>query len=1335
MPTYNLDSAFGSRKDQQERDAADLQLEEELKAKAAAAASKAKQQLQQRKANQQSKPKGGETTAQAAALAQRQPKDEGFMSGVGNFIQDVISGDYVDYALDAVAGAANDITPDNWITKPLTEGADEYFKTPEEKEAIYAEQAQKNQASPSGTDRAAQTTLNALTGVSKGMEAGLMMPATIAARLLNQEASWSNAPAQLKNSPVGQTIFEITQVLTPTLLTAGVGAGLGMAPAATGGTALVAESALETAPQDSAEDLVAGRFLAQKMGDLANHLGYDGAQLTRDLIEGREVNSQVFVAAAGLFQNLGFNWGANKLFNAIGQKLGTIPQASKAGKKAAQVLGKNEQAVAKALDDTNTPPYSPDYEPHEVEGIDNAVPVGKPSKGKTYISDENLVAESLRKSGIGEDGLTAADRNYFTNWSAITDSTSLQRALQESTKTLKRLKGYPDDLKGAIGRATEWWEYNKGLIDENLDVATLNFANEMVEPLKQKEGLMLMSSPPLDVILREYTNVSEEGFVAAALMGEELGVRIQKLARKAVNLENAADPIDFSQTIENLLQLQDKANLFLIPLRRGKRKWAVEGTLQQRKSIKGIKDADIQGAIKKADPVKYDAAARSFETQKLNDTDTGFTIRELWERYKGGDDGAGQTLKAYLNAIAYTDPKNAVSQVDNLSKILEEQFNKGNHDAVSQLFYGFMLSRVATQVASASSNIARLVGEPMGALLTKENAYGFGQLVGGLSHFQDGLQAALRAFKENRSIVGGVKIDGEIYNLKLRQTKLDQVWQGYQKQMAADGASNAQRFAASNWYWAQSLANNPVVSVGNRFLMAQDEMAKVIFASQVATGRAYKEAAEMGLFNPKDIQRLVNSQFRNVFKDGVASGKIIDADVLDGAKGLTFQSDIPDNGNFIDNAFTGIKEAADSSAFWRMFSPFTRVSYNILEAAGRYEPTGVFRNLVPKYKAILAGEMGDVAQLQLKSQIALGRGYSMGVAGLAMFGYATGYNSGNLPKTSFLIPAPNTETGYIAVPYNKLEPFATITAVIADAVNGLRDDVISQGQYDRFMSEMMFSLGMATFDKGFLTGMNQMTAMFDVKNFGEGSLNGLAGQAGMVSPAIVRMVADWVNPYQTITTDTGNFGASLWAKFKQRTIGGAGNPIMYDELTGNPIPKTTTIGKGDDYWAAVGASVLNEFVYAGRVKGAHKGDPVRQKLNELNFKEDNGTSFRTFEGIALSLEQQSKMSKGMSVDGFLRTRLEAYFETDVFKDKYRKYKAFRFDNSLGNQGDGTRSNAYLQDIHQDIKAIRRIAKEKAAQQILRTDPDFARKYQAAKSQMVPQQGNPPEWQGLLNWAR
>jgi hypothetical protein len=1301
--------------------------EEEKRRQAAAAAQRSKNSQQQR-----------QTPAQAARTAQPATDPAGIITQAGQWLQERLNPiDVIDNGVEELAGNINRL-PDHALTRPLKAAANEVSR-------VVPSQQQVDQTINAGLDRLKQSDNELVSSVGQfgenlqsmelGRRAGVMFPATVAARLAGQDSPWENAPAFIKDNPVGPTLFRIAEIVTPTLVGGGAASALGRAGLTSTVPGLAAESLAETAQQRNVDDTIAGRELAQYLGEVADHLGYNGGELTRDLIENKSLKSKAFVATWGFLQNFGINVGAEKLLRLLGAEK---PELVNGSEDAARVLGRKPQDVSKALDDTTEPTYSRYQEPHESMDTDSQVPVAKPSKGKEVISDEALVAEALRRGGIGEDGLTSADRHYFTSWKAIADDVKLQKVFQEATSTLKALKSAPDDLKFVYGRALRWWDRNKGLLDDDLGTVELNFARDMVKPLNEgaEAALLLTPSMPIERVLKEFSVANEEGFIASQLVAEELGVRLQKAARVAMNLENASEPIDFTAAIDTILDLHDKVNLFLVPLRRAKRKWYIEGMSQQRKQVKAVQDSDVQSFVKANKKVSYTDPSENLTKIHKDDTDPGMTVRELWNAAQDGDEGALSTLKNYLNLIAYSEPSTILKETNNLTKVLKKQMDQGAKDASAQLFYAYMLSRVSTQVASLSSNVSRLLFEPLGARLSGEAAYGKGQIAGLLAHTQEAWQVALRSFKENAPLNGGSKISDEVTNLKYRQLQLDERYKGALTELAQNGGNDFQRLLLSGSYGFQSFANQPINSVATRLLMASDEATKSLFASQVATGRAYKIAAETNSWDK--IDDLIRVQFKRVFKDGVATGKIVDAEVLEGAKQLTFQGDIPTDGNVVDNLFLAVKQGADTSAVMKFFTPFTRVSYNILETAGRYEPTGLLARFMPRYKKILNGELGDVAQLQLKSQMALGRYTTMTIAGLSMLGLTTGYNSGSLPKTSFILPVPGTDNGYVAIPYNRLEPFATIIAVVSDAVNGLRDDVITQGQYDRFMQEMIVSIGMASTDKTFQSGLTDMASILDVKNFGEGSINGIAnaGTSAVGSltgfyGAMARMVADWANPYVTIQAEQGSSWNTFWAKVRQRQFGGVGNPPLYDELTGKPIPKTTTIGPGDNYWAAVGASLVNEVAWPGRIRGTDPSDPVRKALNDLNFTPDVVTSIRTLDGVPLSLTQQSELSKVMHLA--LRPKLEGYLKSDRYKELKTKFGRFRFDNVAGNTSEGSRSNVYLEKIHADLRKIYRDSKLEAAQRSreLMTDPDFQRKRQAAQLQVPVSNGPAPgNWKGL-----
>jgi hypothetical protein len=773
----------------------------------------------------------------------------------------------------------------------------------------------------------------------------------------------------------------------------------------------------------------------------------------------------------------------------------------------------------------------------------------------------------------------------------------------------------------------------------------------------------------------------------------------------------------------------------------------LDGAIQQKDQLKRVKDADIKGSVKEAEPVSINASGKEFVTIKTDEADPGQTLRQLWDAYKEGDDAAGATLKTYLRLVAYSDPSTAVKQVNDLSGALVKQLHKGNKDAVSNLFYAWMLSRPATQVASAASNFSRLIAEPIGAILSGEKAYGLGQLVGGFQGMSEAHKVLTKALKDGLATNSGTKIENLTKDLAQEHLRLDQLYVGAMKQLNENGASPLDKFLLTMGYKAQKAANNPLIATPGRLLLSQDEWTKSIVGSQIATGRAFKEAAESGIKTSKDnpeFVKLLNDHMKEVFRDGIQSGKIIDADVLRVAKNVTFQEEIPINGNFVDNAFLAVQQAADNSAVWKFISPFTRISHSVLEVGARYTPGGLFAKTLPKYKEILAGKLGETAKIQLESQIAFGTHWTGMVTLASIAGFVTGVNSERLPKQSFILPAANKD-GYIAIPYKKLEPFATITSIVADSVAALRDDIISQGEYDRAIGNVVFGIGMATFDKTFMTGMADFGSLFDAKNLSEGSLTGLGNIISTASPGVLRSITDILNPYQTIGSQTGDTFTTMLGQIKGRALGGLGNPRLYDELTGKPLPKVNTALAGDDesayqHFALSLASLFNEFAFPGRITNAAKADPVKQWLDKVNFKVDTQSSIKTFEGISLNPQQQSILSKDLHDVGNLRGKLEEYFDSDDFKRLYNQLQATRREDGglgvLSSSDEGTRANTIREAIHSQIRAIRRQAKlEAATNGRLANDADFQRKRLGAMTTgEVIDLSSQSDWKGLLSWT-
>ena len=1014
-------------------------------------------------------------------------------------------------------------------------------------------------------------------------------------------------------------------------------------------------------------------------------------------------------------------------------------EGAKTLRKIAKATETTIEEAQEALDDVKKPSYNTVQEPHDSMTIDTAVPVARGSDTNRWISDPALIRELLKDMRIGlDDYLTAADRDFFTNWEAIATEEGLIKALQMSTATLKKLQPASTDVAKLQFRAKAWIEANASLIDDG-------HIDEVLEKFSKSNFVRTLNGEDLSKATKETKlrkqEVSQEGFIVAAAIGEELGVRLQKLARAAVNLENVN--VDFTKTIDNLLELQEKANLFLLPLRRGKRRWAAEGSIQQKKSLAKVKDLDFEKGLK--DAHSFQESARSMQTiGKYEGDDTAQTLRELWEAYKNGDIEAGKTMKMYLNAIAYEDPLKVLQQVEDLNTIMLKQLKQGNRNAIQQLYYGSLLSRVATQTASAASGMAQLVALPLGQIgsgVVRRNApdifEGVGQLVGGIQQINSALEVGIRSWNANRSLMGGNKIAQGVGNLQVRQKQLDALYEGAKKELVAKGAGPQEEFGAFVWYATQTMANHPFTHAGMRALTGMDDAIKSVYGSQIATGRAFRKAVNnddmiAGLHN---IESLVNDEFNKVFLDGTRTGIITDTEVLEAAQRVTFQNKIPyGSKNPFTNAFRAMQNASDQSAIFKFFTPFVRVTYNTLESTVRHSLVGIpgFTNLpyAKVYGEILAGDMGAVAQQQLKSQIAWGRMWGASIAYLAWNGSITGSQVQNMPKNSFIVPSPGTKDGYIAIPYGRLEPFAGMTSVIADLVNGLKDRVIGEGQYDTYLQEIMLSIGMASFDKSFMTGQQKFAELTNIRNWNRNGFwaANVANLGGSLSPSFNRMIGDFISPYKTVSKgNSDDFWETLIGTIRQRAFGGIGNPVRYDEFSGQKIPKVSEVGSGDNYWLAVGGSILNEFIWPGKISNARTDDPVTNKLKEIGFEPDRNW-LGSLGSQKLTLEEQSALSKEIAPSGNLYTKLENYLFKDKsvggFNQKYKNLQHFAIEEG-SSMGNTFAHQQYREGIFQDIRKLYSDAKREAAEFTILNDAEKDRRFQLKVEGSNPDQALPP----------
>ena len=616
----------------------------------------------------------------------------------------------------------------------------------------------------------------------------------------------------------------------------------------------------------------------------------------------------------------------------------------------ARQTGKSVDEVRKSLDDKQRIKYTYDKEIHEAaQTVDELVEANKPSKGNDFVNDE-----ALQQKMLGEDRIEYDD-TYFSNLEALTSEDSVAVAIARATDGLKRMPKFSEDTAFAMSKASRFLDATLDKLDDNFDEVVDQFFDQMTDPLPRsvnsKTGEFDQASDLQEVWdvgsqvarddglielgLREYRISNVEGMAAGAALVEELGRRLSKQAQVVSALETGN--VEFTKAVEDFFKLEDKLNLFAIPLRRAKRQWAITGTLQQREMIEALQDADIfKPGVSKRRKGSYTQDGYQLTKIYKSDVDMeGYTSRELWERFKSGNKEAGDTLKLYIHTVAYGNSRTMLTEIDNLDKILKEQLRKGNADAGRNLMYQYWLSRLAPQTASIASNIFNSGVMPIGTALMGEKAYSRGMIVGSVTSISEAFQNAAKAWKRGQGMFGSSKFDNDAKALSVRRANEEKLWKGTQKIMNREGANGAQKAAAFLNHVRRKFSMMPGMDFAIRGLSAGDDFFNTITASQIATGRAYKEAADTD--NWKDLDRLVKQHFKNVFRGGVATGKIIDPEVIEASRYITFQRDIPvaDDANQVDKAFRWLGVASSGSSFFNYLSPFTRLTWNTLRLAVR----------------------------------------------------------------------------------------------------------------------------------------------------------------------------------------------------------------------------------------------------------------------------------------------------------------------------------------------------------------------------------------------------------------
>ena len=1199
---------------------------------------------------------------------QKAELERGPITDIGEGLKYLATGGIADDALNALVAGANQLTGGR--LQGLDDAVGSYDEQQEREAAMFTELQEQQQAGElSPVESAALGTAQVATGIGEGAVAGAMLPATLVARIANQQASWADTPVFLKDNKAADAAFKITEILLPSLLIPGGGA-VGAGGKYLGLKAL--ESAAETTTQRGADDLLFGRQGAQAMGDIANSLGFDGAQLTRDLIEGRKPNAQVITAIGGFFQNMGINiagdFAVERIAKMLKPKTRALAKADKriprdrrlprtpqprltdpdlavekvtveviddTTKQVAKLLKQSPEEVKKAVDDTFEAPYTPTKEPHDVHNTTTTVPTQKPSKasGNKFVGEESLIRRIVgeskyRKDGVDSSGFTKADRDYFTNWEAVAGSKETRQVLQEITQAWKRLRPADKEFREGLRRSIDFWDANKALLGEDVtEFAKKVFDNkDMARRVKERPEIDF--SGDWEKIMTENTEVfGIEGFTVLRLAAEDLGLRVSKQANMLKNLNE--NNVDYTAAMELFIDFHEKADLLLVPLRRAKRRWALEGQGQQNWWQKYIRQRDSAKEYREILDRTPSASAAYGDYTKIGFDpvdDTAANLRTLWNSYKQGDKEAGKVLDAYMEAMAKLRPDRTTSAMGYMNQIIDQYSKNRLPEALKSIEYATMLASVEPHKAAAVGAFFDIFTDGAGAFFSgtrraiisggkdiqarADAMYGIGMMRGFGTALTAGFQNAIEAGRTGRMMHSNERLSDSMLNQwAVRSRELDFIHQRNLQRIKSENLGTLAEVAEWLSHKYAQIGNARFTNSFMRGLSAIDQGVTTNLGIQHAYGKAYREAFLNGhiydeagkkvMFGEKTaLERYVDGALLNTFEGGI-KGRLIDDDIMNAVRRTTLSMEIdPDmvytptaknpllgaiqtvtsiaDQKIADGAYK-IEKAAQTNFLFRMVSPFTRVSYTFLDTAAQTIP--FFEAIIPRYKAISAGEEGVAAMVKFKANRAKAQVLGLSFGMLAANGYYLGQNTPagmENAKQSIIIPNPESDTGYTAIPIGRsLGPLIVFMDLIADTVNAFRDHAITKNEYNTLISEIMASMQAGTLEQSFVNGIERLGAILNSEN-PTGLINYVATQAGNYSGAgLGKQGFRLFQPYETYGSDPNNLWESWQMTVRQRLVGGVGNPIKYNIYTGKP--KTKAGSERGGYWQHVGESMLNTF--------------------------------------------------------------------------------------------------------------------------------------------------------------
>ena len=654
----------------------------------------------------------------------------------------------------------------------------------------------------------------------------------------------------------------------------------------------------------------------------------------------------------------------------------------------------------------------------------------------------------------------------------------------------------------------------------------------------------------------------------------------------------------------------------------------------------------------------------------LKQTQSDETITKMREALQSGDPAAKKNFESMVDGLvmAEGDPSKTL-------KFWELWRQNVGKNLQSALYNGY-LGTTTSQLRNLTGNAVNTALRPMA------QAIGFG-----VTGNKEEARVALAAFHGMREMLGE---SYKIFKTSLADTASDsqvvrfETSNGTARQaidkLKADASTTGEKAAATFVEMQYNLFNHPWMRMPTRALGAADDAVRVLVARMTLKQEAMRTSLEHGGGFRVDMdryQKLVDLKI-----DG--KGNILDQQLLDAAKDVTFQRDL-------EGLSKSIQDLSNNYPAMKPFLPFIKTPTNVLMTTASYMPgwtripgstrvpiVGVFAK---EYRAAMAGN-DEALKAIYRGREAIGLMAMTTATGLASAGLITGNGPRDRQKRELWLKTnqPNSiKTPFGWVNYETIEPLNTIFSMAADltqlALAG--NDTL----YERSWAQAAYTLSASVTSKSYFQSLNEALQMTQVDDPRWGKLAQKTA-LGLTNTLVLPLAGTRAQLSKAMAPGYQEFDSEL-----QKAIASA-VPGMRNVLGTNK----TDIFTGKDIGPGMPGHLWNTFT---PFDVTNTDNPVAQQLGELGV--DVSTSFAdTFGGIELSAKEKNTLNRYIYETG-VGSQLKVLMDNDKFKASVEAWKA---------------SGATLEPEPQWHKQISRKlaqAKKSAKARMLRDNPTFAAK--------------------------